>query len=326
MKTIEQPFGKSIYARMDDACIKYELECKKLEDLKFVREQVAKGQLKSELYDFINMDGSMEALLPGLPRPDTGIACESLRVSQLAVIDATIAEEELKVKNLLQAAWMTIKAWLTEWLERDRWERKHLIQLSGLYRQYASTYFGDESSFGATTVHAFRRSDWYAMMEAAHKLNDIHKEIPKDVKDIEDWIEMAKPRMSDPLSKFGKYIDENNHIRQGQPEFIKQTDVCANLRWRFSEVEVYLQDALRLIGDEISVRQDFNKLDRLFTMGGEISRNNLMFLREAIFNSKETTLAVSRMLKILLHRIIKEHNRVYRVNGDPNKHPGAPRV
>lgn len=317
MKKIEKPFGMTAYAKVEAALAAYEIGCKRVKDLKFLREQISKGLMGDKFYDFLNMDGSLENLLQGLPRPSAGVSCESLKVSQLALMDATIADESVKLGELFQALWQAIKEWFMDWWDRNRWEQKHLRTLLAQFRQSAPTYFGDDASFTSTIVYMYRHNDWYQMVEACRKLNDECRELPADAAHLKEWIESTRTAIPSALAEFGKYINEAGFIKQGQPKYVRQQDACGNLRWRFNEIGTYLNDAIELLGDEIAIRRQFNALEHLFLSSGEANRADVLFIRQVIFNSKENSLAVGRTLKLMLHRVIRARMTEYRVgSGD----------
>ena len=82
MKKIKHPFAQSLYSRLEQAAVSCELRRHQIKDLKFIRDKIASGNMTPELYDFINADGSLEALLPTLPRPSKEAACESLNLAE----------------------------------------------------------------------------------------------------------------------------------------------------------------------------------------------------------------------------------------------------
>jgi len=313
MKKIEKPFAESAVSRLTRAETAYELAHKRYCDLKFLRDKIASGHLTPELYNFINTDKSLENLFLGLPRP-TDVACEALSASQLAILDATIADEALHMKEIMIKIWEAIKDWLMDWWDRNRWEKRNLDYLLGTWHNNPGA-FGDGTTFAATNVMMYSYTDWYKMLNACRKLNQVCRTLASATSEsMKDSVEKAKVPASEPLKEFGKYIDEGGIIRQGVPNYTRRENTCANLRWKLFEVSSYINDAKSIMEEDIDIRRQFNELERKFKNADPTDRASVMFAKRLIFSSKENSLHIGRTLRIMLNKIIRDHGSMYRMN------------
>lgn len=317
MKTIKKPFAESACARMERVCTKYELAHRKYMDLKMIRDRIAKGQMSPQLYDFLNADKSLEHLLQGLPRPTEGVTCEALTMSQLKILDATIATEAVNLKELMKAVWMAFREWFLDFWERNRWEQRSLKVLAGKWKVNPGGFFGDDSTFNGTTVLMFPYNAWEALVDGARSLNEVVKKLVANPKDIKNWSESYITDVANGLKPFGRYCDENGIIRQGQPEYRRSESTCANLRWRFQEIGANLDKVINLLGEEIDLRRQFHAFEQMFLSASGTDRRPYLFARRVVFHTKECSLIPARTLKVMLHRVIKSVNSQYRI-GNPN--------
>ena len=186
MKKIKHPFAQSLYSRLEQAAVSCELRRRQIKDLKFIRDKIASGNMTPELYDFINADGSLEALLPTLPRPSKEAACESLNLLQLSALDEIIAKEELAVSKWFTIIWEALKSWFVEWTDRNSFYVRNIRYYHALQRNNQDGTFGDIGRYNSTAVLMYHTDDWKTMLDASKKLREI--KYPKKLDEIPQWI------------------------------------------------------------------------------------------------------------------------------------------
>ena len=315
MKKMKQPFAESAYSKMMRGMTEYELEYKKYENLLMLRDRIEKGSMTRDLYDFINADGSLENMLVGLPPPVDGVACESLRMEQLRMINQIIATEEFNLKNALKAIWELIsEAWL-DWWDRSRRIRFLAIDLKEKFETNPTAYFGDRIVYSSTQVLMYHHDNWEKMCAAARELvNEVRTKLPTSIDQVKPWITSAKPNLSRNLAEFGMYINENGTICRGTIKHIRQENSCATLGWRYDNVVNELKSVIDLIGDEIQARRDYNRIKSTFNpKDGVVTRAELMFIKDVVMASKQTAYNVGRTYCVMLNTIIRKHMSNYRL-------------
>ena len=313
MKKIEKPFAMSLYSSLEMASVKYELRKRHLKDLMFIKDKLQSGHFTAELYDFINADGCLEMLLPGLARPSSKEACESLQILQLSMINDIIANEELALGKWLTIIWNALKDYLNQWFDRNRFYTRNIRYYAALHRQYCDRYFGDLSKFNTTTVLMYHLDDWTEMLNASKKMLDI--ELPKKRADIEAWIQKNKPVITDCIAKFGMYIDEANKFKSGSPMFIRQHAVCSSLGWLYQNMGTNISNVISSLEDEITYRRKFYELEKLFTSTDNDAKRdaNLVFVKSFVIASKNCSLIMARSFDSFLRQIIRVNSQVRNV-------------
>lgn len=314
MKKIEKPFAMSLYSEVEKATVKYELRKRHLKDLMFLRDKMESGHLTAELYDFINADRCLEQLLPGLPRPTPGAACESLQMLQLKMIDDLIAQEELQISKWISIVWNALKDYLASWFDRNRYYLRNLRYFKSLHRQYQDQYFGSMGKFNSTAVLMYHLEDWSKMLKSAKRMLKEIK-LPEKRTDIEEWIQKNKPVIVDCISDFGMYIDENNKFRSGSPAYIRQNGVCINLGWLYQNLGTHMNDVIECLQDEVEYRRGFNTLEKLFMSQDAQSKrdSNLIFVKDFVISSKNCALILARTFNSFLQQIMKANSKEYRI-------------
>lgn len=312
MKKIEQPFALSAYEKLEMAWTEYELAHRRYMDLVALRDAAVKGGLTADLYDFINIDGSMENLLVGLPRPCDGMACEALTVAQIDYLNATITSAEEGLKEFLVRIWESFKDWLLDWFDLNRYELRNAQDLLATVHT-KSGVFGNPASFDATEVYAYTYSQWKTMLAAASELNKVIDKLPEKPEDLKDWVLKIKIDVLNQLKIFGKWIDDRNVIHDGDPLYHRNTITCVSGLWKLNEVEKNLNSCINMLDNEIANRKMFTKLERAFTSSDPTDRNTYAFLRKLVTATKKSTLHVSKSFTYLLNRVIRCHSSMYTI-------------
>ena len=316
MKKIAKPFAESAYSRTSKATTDYELRVKQLKDLKFLRGRIAAGKLTPELYDFINMDHSLEQLLPCVPRPVEGVACEALTATQLEMLDAAIAQEELALKGWIARIWEALKDLLLDYFDRNRIALRSLKYLRAQWRSNAPGIFGDQYQFASSNVLMFNRSEWLSMCEAVKKLNALIKELQdkQDVNTLSTWLTVTQPKFDLALREFGMYIDESGNVVRGSPKYVRQNNVCSTLGWVYSSMLSDTSDVIGILGDEIEARRQFSKLEALYKKGENTDQTLFRQVKDLVIASKSCTLICGRIFALFLKQIARARNREFTIN------------
>ena len=313
MKKIAKPFAESDYSVMSKATSDYDLRVKQLNDLKFLRSRIAAGKLTPELYDFINMDHSLEKLLPCIPRPVEGVSCESLTDTQLQLLDSIIAQEELNMKGWIARIWEALKDLLLDYFDRNRIALRSLKFLRAQWRSNAPGVFGDPTQFASSNVLMFRRSEWETMCNAVKRLNALVKEIQnsKDVATLASWLEINRPKFDTELHEFGMYISETGSVVRGSPAHYRQNDVCSTLGWKYADMTNDINNIITILGDEIDARRQFNQLETLFKQGDNKDHATFRQVKDLVIASKSCTLICGRIFALFLKQIARARNKEY---------------
>lgn len=316
MNKIEKPFSESAYSKMMRTYAEYELMAKQLDDVKFLRDRISKGQLTTELYDFINADGTMEKLLPCIPRPCDDMACESLSIAQLESLTETIGKMSAQLEGFLGTIWESTGEWLADWFDRSRKLRFAALDLRAKVTGQTYQYFGDHVEFAGASVLMYHKDQWVKMYNAARNIVNEVKRIPASANFIQEWITSARNNISKDLEEFGMYINENGSICKGALKYIRQENTCATLGWRLDHLAGYLDYVAALIGDEVAVRKDINNLKMTFMSNNgntEMDRRDMYFIRDAVVAAKKTSMAVGNTLVRMVNQVIQQHVAMKRI-------------
>jgi hypothetical protein len=313
MKKIAKPFAESDYSVMSKATTDYDLRAKQLKDLKFLRERIVAGKLTPELYDFINMDHSLESLLPCVPRPVEGVACEALTATQIEMLDAVIAQEELNLKGWIERIWEALKDLLMDYFDRNRIALRALTYLRAQWRSNAVRVFGDTYQFASSNVLMFNRREWTIMCGAAKQLNELVKELQekKEIQELSNWLTINQPKFDTQLKEFGMYINEQGNVVRGSPKYVRQNNVCSSLGWVYSSMMNDINDIISILGDEIEARRQFSQLEALFKKGANSDHAVLKQVKDLVLASKSCNLVCGRIFAMFLKQIARARNREF---------------
>lgn len=305
MKKIDKPFAESDYSVMSKVATDYELRSKAIADLKFLRDRIAAGQMTAALYDFINVDYSLEHLLPGLPRPVEGVSCESFKDSQLEMIDAVIAQEEFNMKSWILQIWNALKEWLADYFDRNRVILRTIKWIQAEWRSNSVKFFGDPSQFGATNVLMYRCDEWSSMCSASRRLTELCKKMPQKPEEIENWLHINTSNFDTYFRQFGKFIDESGNVITGSPKYIRQNDVASTLGWIYADMPNHIKNIIEAMDDEINLRRQISNLEKLFTTAANSQREAFAKIRKYVVASKTCTLTCGRIFAIFMKQVAR---------------------
>ena len=304
MKTIEKPFGQSAISKVMQSDAQYEIKKRHLDDLKFIRNKIAKNQMTPALYDFINLDGTMDRLFPSLPHPTECGACEGLTSTQLHLLDNYISIEMIGIKEFaLDYIWKPFEEWIINYIDRCRWERRKLDELRAEFVTNGSI-FGDRGTFAQCQVMAYNKANWTTMVGACTVMNDVTKQIVGLSNDkLRDSVDLIKSKSEASMSLFGYSYDDTNHIIRSQIAYTKMTRSCADDNYRFEEIVQYIDNALRVLKDDIQNRTEFNALKGQFKAATDEDKTLFRFLRDYVMTSRACSLHTARSMRVMLNQI-----------------------
>lgn len=153
-----------------------DLDCKfkDYEELLMIRRRIAAGSMTDELYKFLNVNGSLETLLRGLPMakdvPES--AQEDLQNNQIVFVDTAIENILTTIRDAIVKLWNYWKEWVKDWVITNRrlkfYLRRHLTRL----KAYSFDY-GDPATFNKIEAVIYRYTEWSAMLRASKSLSSL---------------------------------------------------------------------------------------------------------------------------------------------------------
>lgn len=267
-------------------------------DLADLRERIANGKMSNELYDFINMDGSLERVLGGLPRPVEGTACEALTSSQLMFIDAALEDVSEKKKSLVAAIWAAFKEWILDWWDVNRHVRKELRSMRAEFKINPSVY-GDISSFGRVMTNVYHKTNWLNMVSACAALEKIIKTVPKT--DLEGWVNTNLDDINKNLREFGQTVVEPGlRIHQDNPAYDKNYMTLNAAQWRFQLIGMDLDKVIDLLDDDIESRRLIDQLEQTFVSADPVDHVYLGFIRYLVMKCKSNSFVLASAIRRML--------------------------
>ena len=298
----KRPFSQPNSVRVNEISLELDRLCHQRKTLMDLRQTIIDGKLTEELYDFLNMDGSMENLLPGLPPVMDTVSCEALREEQVKMIDDAIEGLGAKIKEVILKMWEAFKEWFLDWWDLNRNTRIKLRSKLAAYKQNASM-FGNPSDFESVQATVYHKPYWLKMVAACNTMNQLFVQIPS--KDLGKWVESKRPQMAACCAEFGQFIGPGLKVEeQGHPKYdVVQTTLGA-ARWRFALLETDMNDAIKVLSDEIEYRKTFGALEKLFKNATADDRTYLAFVRQIVMRFKSNAFVTARGLDRVLRAAI----------------------
>ena len=276
-------------------------ECERFEttisDLQRIRKHITDGTMTRSLYDFINMDGSFDELLFGLPKPSDTVTCESLAYTQTQCIDEAIEGIAEKWKVTKTAMWEAIKEWFLDWFDVNRYIKYDLQRNEAAYQSNPST-FGNINTFGRIVIRAYHKPYWEDMIGACEKMNAILASMPAQLDKLDGWIKANLVSIQTCLKPFGhSVVQPGPRLIHGNAVHDKVLTSLDSARWRFNLLGRDMQRCIKCLSDQIAGQKLFNTMERLFAASEVMDRLNLHFIRSLVMVSKANTFVVARGLK-----------------------------
>jgi len=303
----KRPFSQPNSVRVNQIELELDRLYHQREGLVALRKTIIEGNLTEKLYDFLNMDGSMECLLPGLPPVMDNCACEALREEQLRIIDEAIEGLGQKIKEAIARMWEAFKEWFLDWWDLNRNTRIKLRAKLAAYQQNASM-FGNPADFESIQATVYHKPYWLKMVAACNTMNDLFLKIPN--KDLKKWVESNRPQMATCCAEFGQFIGPGLKVEeQGHPKYDVVLTTLGAARWRFSLLETDMNDAINVLSDEIEYRKTFGALEKLFKNADPEDKVYLSFIRQLVMRFKSNAFVTARGLDRVLRAAISSASK-----------------
>ena len=294
----KRPFSQPNSVRVNEIELELDRLYNQRQGLIDLRQAIVDGKLTESLYNFLNMDGSMENLLIGLPPVMDNVACEALREEQLKVIDAAIEGLGQKIKDAIVRMWEAFKEWFLDWWDLNRNTRIKLRSKLAAYKQNASQ-FGNPADFESVQAVVYHKPYWLKMIAACQTMNKLFVQIPS--KELGKWVEANRPSMAACCAEFGQFIGPGLKVEeQGHPKYDAVLTTLGAARWRFALLETDMNDAIKVLSDEIEYRKTFGAVEKLFKSATPDEKNYLAFVRQIIMRFKSNALVTARGLDRVL--------------------------
>ena len=296
----KHPFSAPNSVKVNKLASKCEQLEKTMEDLQVIRQHIVDGTMTEELYDFINMDGCLNNIMPGLPRPSDEMACEALAHTQIIYLDAAMESVAEKWKQAIHIMWDALKEFLLDWIDDNRYIRINLQHQKAEYTVTPNVY-GSVKSFASTTGNVYHKPYWEEMLSGCELLNEIIGNLPSGG-DLSEWIESKLIDIQTAIKPFGHSISQPGpRLITGTPRYDKNVTTLDAARWRFNLLGQDMDRCIKCLGDEIQYRKLFYSLERIFNHAAPEQRTQLAFVRQLVMLSKCDVLVVARGLRAVLN-------------------------
>lgn len=296
----KHPFSAPNSVRVNELATQCERIEKTIEDLQVIRQRINDGTMTEELYDFINLDGCLDNVLLGLPRPSDETACEALAFTQTTAIDAAMEDLVSKWKTVVSNMWSALREFLLDWLDVNRYTRIQLQRERSAFTVNPGTY-GNSRSFSMTTSRVYHKPYWEEMLGGCETLNKVISELPRNGGDLSKWIESNLVRIQTSIKPFGHSVSQPGpNLVEGSPKYDRNTTTLDAARWRFNLLGQDMDRCIKCLGDEVQYRNMFNTLEDLFLHATFEQKIQLNFVRRLVMLGKADIFVVARGLRAVL--------------------------
>ncbi len=302
------PFSPTNSVKMDKTSIalaKLGGTKKRLLDL---RNRISEGKLTRELYSFIDMDGSLSNLLGSV----SGVAAtenvddQSVRVSQLRVLDKYIADVDKRIAAHKTTLLDTFRNWFSDWKELTN---KIRTGLKADYERWMSdpSAFGSTESFNQLKMTVFRHSSWTDMINHLKELNLLINAIPSE--DVDKWVNANHKDIIKHLTIFGNSPLVRQCITDRSSKLYSKVHTSMESgRWDLGYLCVDIEQALEVLGEPAIDNRVMHIVEEALDTD-KCSLGCALFLRDFIKTVKTHTLMTARSLKYLLNVARREARR-----------------
>lgn len=296
----KHPFSAPNSVRVNELTTQCERIEKTIEDLQVIRQHINNGTMTEELYDFINLDGCLDDVLAGLPRPSDDTACEALALVQTAVIDAAMEDLVSKWKTVVANMWSALREFLLDWWDVNRYIRIQLQKEHSVFNVTPSMY-GNPRSFGTTISRVYHKPYWEEMLGGCEVLNKVISELPRTGGDLTKWIDSNLVRIQTAIKPFGHSVSQPGpRLVTGSPKYDRNVTTLDAARWRYNLLGQDMDRCIKCLGDEVQYRALFNKLEDLFLHATVEEKCQLSFVRSVVMLGKADIFVVARGLRAVL--------------------------
>ena len=294
----KKPFNPPNSVRVDELSLELDRLDASRTDLINIRTKIVNGELTGKLYDFLNMDGSMEGLFEGLPRPVEDIACEELADNQLMILDSAIEGINEKMKEVMKALWESFKEWFLDWWDVNRQVRFYLQRKAAMFEAGSSASRESVEKFEKTVCNTFIKSEWEVLLKSCEAQNELVKAIPD--KELPKWFNANKEAIEKALVPFGqKLVVPGPRIIQGNTVYEVHKMPLRTAGWRYQTMGTDLRRVIPVLASETEFRAQFGKMERVFKVATEADAAAIRLARQLVIKSKANIYTVARVAKRL---------------------------
>lgn len=294
----KRPFSPPNSVKVNIWTQRYTQVSKRLKDLKNLRDTISQDRMSETLYDFINMDGSLDNLFHGLPRPIDGKACESLKLEQLGILDQEITASNEDLKTIFQKMWDAFKEWFMDWWDDCRRRRIELNKLRAAYTSNPNQ-FGNAGSFGAIQGHIYTHGDWLKMVTAVRNMFTVLRSLPSDGSNLANWVRNNFNQIADNLTVFGQTVQMDpgpTIYKKGVPGFDISRITFSSGYWVFSQLPGDATQAINILYSDEEIRRLFGKIENNFKSIDPDDRYALEFVRDFVWCAMTDAFRVANAL------------------------------
>lgn len=283
----KHPFSSPNSVRVDSLTLECDRLYRAYRDLLYLKKVVRDGKMTRELYDFLNVDGSMDDLLIGLPKPITGVACEALNVEQIAMIDAAVEIQAADIKKFILSIWEAFKEWFLDWWNVNRDVRFNLQSMASRFEANPAS-FGYLDDFRRMSLVTYGRQDWEAMASSCEEVNKLLETLPEKAEDLRAWIDKNVDSMNGSIAEFGQSCVKTT-LKDGFEKYTLRIDNPIHStvemtmdagRWVYSSMALYASRVHDILLDDGKCRRRFGRLESLFKTADATTASDLVFMRK----------------------------------------------
>ena len=306
----KRPFSDPNSVRVNALALEFERVARAKRDLTLLKHFVDNGKMTRELYDFLNADGSLDSLFVGLPRPVTGIACESLTIEQSAAIDAALEDTNNGLIKLIKTMWDAFKEWFLDWWDVNREIRFRLQNLKTAFENDPYK-FGSEIDFKGTVLNNYSYAQWSAMLKACEDFNDILNKMPSEASKLEEWFIGHLSEMNASFGEFGQAIvdkkDEQTGkhmylLARGNPKYDPADNTLENGRWKYTLLGTYAENVINVLNTDETNRRTFGRLESVFKSATYDSVEFVKMLRKIVMRNGANIFIVAKCIEKIFRR------------------------
>ena len=306
----KRPFSDPNSVRVNAIALDFERVSRAKRDLTLIKSFVDKGKMTRELYDFLNTDGSMDHLFIGLPKPITGVACESLAIEQTEVLDAAIESASGTLVNVIKSMWDAFKEWFLDWWDVNRDIRFKLQTLKTAFENDPYK-FGNEIDFKNTVINNYSQVQWSAMLNACKDINAVLSSMPTEASNLEEWFKKNITTINNGFGEFGQAIidkkDEQTGkvmylLAKGNPKYDPTDNTLENGRWKYTNLGTYAENVINVLSTDEENRRIFGRLESVFKTATYESVDFVKTLRKIVMRNGANVFVVARSIEKIFHR------------------------
>jgi hypothetical protein len=306
----KRPFSDPNSVRVNAIALDFERVSRAKRDLTLIKSFVDKGKMTRELYDFLNTDGSMDHLFIGLPKPITGVACESLAIEQNEVLDAAIESSSGTLVNVIKSMWDAFKEWFLDWWDVNRDIRFKLQNLKTAFENDPYK-FGNEIDFKNTVINNYSQVQWSAMLNACKDINAVLSSMPTEASKLEEWFKKNITTINNGFGEFGQAIidkkDEQTGkvmylLAKGNPKYDPTDNTLESGRWKYTNLGTYAENVIGVLNTDEENRRTFGRLESVFKTATYESVDFVKTLRKIVMRNGANVFVVARSIEKIFHR------------------------